>query len=145
MYRWSMISSVLVCAGVLWRTPPAAPGYRLQCLHPGYRRTPSFSSSLEDVRHNHEVKRSSCQQAVVQTKLKECGWRTSPQAALEGREGRTRKVLLQCAQEMRAPDGCGSGMTGPGWTRTRLIILLLHTERDSKVSIESTPAGGQLR
>lgn len=39
--------------------------------------------------------------------------------------GVTRKVLLQCPQETRAPAGWGSGLAGPGWTGPRLIILLL--------------------
>lgn len=43
----------------------------------------------------------------------------------------TRKVLLQCPQDMRAPDGWGSELTGPGCTGPRLIILLLHTDRDA--------------
>lgn len=47
---------------------------------------------------------------------------------LTGVRSRTRKVLLQCPQEMRAPDGWGSGLTGPGCTGPRLMILLLHTE-----------------
>lgn len=40
---------------------------------------------------------------------------------------RTKKVLLQCPQETRAPAGCGSGLAGPGWTGPRLIIRLLQT------------------
>lgn len=40
----------------------------------------------------------------------------------------TRKVLLQCPHETRAPAGCGSGLAGPGWTGPRLMILLLEGE-----------------
>lgn len=53
------------------------------------------------------------------------------------RKSNTRKVLLQCPQETRAPDGCGSGLAGPGWTEPRLIILLLETQTH-KVNIPWT-------
>lgn len=52
------------------------------------------------------------------------------------RKSHTRKVLLQCPQETRAPDGCGSGLAGPGWTEPRLIILLLETQT-RKVNMHS--------
>lgn len=45
---------------------------------------------------------------------------------------RTRKVLLQCPQETRAPDGCGSRLAGTGWAEPRLIILLLGGDKHTK-------------
>ena len=50
----------------------------------------------------------------------------------EQRECFTRKVLLQCPQETRAPAGWGSGLAGPGWTGPKLIILLLERDRNTK-------------
>lgn len=50
----------------------------------------------------------------------------------------TRKVLLQCPQETRAPAGWGSGLAGPGWTGPRFIILLLEGDRQThNVSIRT--------
>lgn len=59
---------------------------------------------------------------------------------LKAERAHTRKVLLQCPQETRAPAGWGSGLAGPGWTGPRFIILLLEGDRQTDTASQHSPA-----
>lgn len=55
------------------------------------------------------------------------------------KENCTKNVLLQWPHDTRAPEGCGSGLAGPGCTGPKLMILLLQHTQTHKICNQYRP------